>query len=424
MSFWIFTAAIALVASGVMVVAMLRTKAAATEASASFDVQVYRDQLKELERDMARGTIRAEEGARAKVEISRRLLEADKKAQAGSQAGTAPTGLTYGMAALSVAVVIGGGYALYDRMGAAGYPDMGLETRKATSAQIWDSRDSQAEVEAALPAWAGPPPEAPADYLDLVDRLRAAVATRPDDLDGQKLLADHESALGNFVAAHVAQTRVVALKGAEATAGDYAKLADMLILSAEGYVSPEAEAALTRALELDPGNKVARFYIGIMYDQSGRPDIAFPVWRQLVEEGPVTAPWMRPILANIENMAARAGTDYTAPSLPSRRPMPLPAGDGTAPPSGPSAEDIAAAEEMSDDARKAMIEGMVNQLMERLATEGGPVEDWARLINVLGVVGDTERARVIHAEALQVFADDEEGLALLNSAAQTAGVSE
>lgn len=424
MSFWIFTAAIALVASGAMVVAMLRPKAAATEASASFDVQVYRDQLKELERDMARGTIRAEEGARTKVEISRRLLEADKKAQAGSQAGIAPAGLTYGVAVLSVAVVIGGGYALYDRMGAAGYPDMGLKTRKATSAQIWDSRDSQAKVEAALPPWAGPPPEAPADYLDLVDRLRAAVATRPDDLDGQKLLADHESALGNFVAAHAAQTRVVELKGAEATAGDYAKLADMLILSAEGYVSPEAEAALRRALELDPGNKVARFYIGIMYDQSGRPDIAFPVWRQLVEEGPATAPWMRPILANIENMAARAGTDYTAPSLPARRPMPLPAGDGTAPTSGPSAEDIAAAEEMSDDERTAMIEGMVNQLMERLASEGGPVEDWARLINVLGVLGDTERARVIHAEALQVFADNEEGLALLNSAAQTAGVSE
>ena len=101
MSFWIFTGALALVATGAMVVAMLRRREGAAEASASFDVQVYRDQLKELDRDMARGTIGKPEGERARVEISRRLLEADRKAQAGSQAHTAPAGLTYVTAAIT-----------------------------------------------------------------------------------------------------------------------------------------------------------------------------------------------------------------------------------------------------------------------------------------------------------------------------------
>ena len=417
MSFWIFTGVLALVATGAMVVAMLRRREGAAEASASFDVQVYRDQLKELDRDMARGTINKTEGERARVEISRRLLEADRKAQAGSQAHTAPAGLTYVTAAISAAIVIGGGFALYDQMGAAGYPDMGLEARKDIAREARENRDSQAALEAALPAWGGPPPEAPADYVALVERLRDAVSTRPDELEGHMLLADHEEALGNYVAAWKAQQRVVELKGDEATAGDNARVAHLMILAAEGMVSPEAETYLARAMEIDPGNEAARFLTGVMYDQTGRPDIAFRLWRQLLEQpGAGNSPWMSIIRGNIESLAARAGHDYTAPPAPVAPPM-----AGT---DGPSAEDIEAAQALSPEEQQAMIEGMINQLSERLATEGGPATEWARLINVLGVVGDTERAKLIFEEALGVFEGRDEDIALLNAAAQSAGVTE
>lgn len=417
MSFWIFTGALALVATGAMVVAMLRRREGAAEASASFDVQVYRDQLKELDRDMARGTINKTEGERARVEISRRLLEADRKAQAGSQAHTAPAGLTYVAAAIAAVIVIGGGFALYDRMGAAGYPDMGLEARKDIAREARENRDSQAEMEAALPAWGGPPPEAPADYVALVERLREAVSSRPDELEGHMLLADHEEALGNFVAAWKAQSRVVELKGAEATAGDNARVAHLMILAAEGMVSPEAETYLARAMEIDPGNEAARFLTGIMYDQTGRPDIAFRLWRQLLEQpGAGNSPWMTIIRGNIESLAARAGQDYTVPPTPVAPPM-----AGT---DGPTAEDIEAAQAMSPEEQQAMIEGMINQLSDRLATEGGPASEWARLINVLGVVGDTDRAKLIFEEALGVFEGRDEDIALLTQAAQSAGVTE
>ncbi|WP_300518052.1 c-type cytochrome biogenesis protein CcmI [Aliiroseovarius sp.] len=417
MSFWIFTGALALVATGAMVVALLRRREAATEGSASFDVQVYRDQLKELERDMARNTIGKAEGERARVEISRRLLEADRKAQAGSRAGEAPAGLTYVTAALVAAIVIGGGFYLYDQMGAAGYPDMGLEIRKEIARDVRENRESQEEVEATLPEWAGPPPEAPADYVALVERLREIVSTRPDELDGHMLLADHEEALGNFVAARRAQARVLEIKGAEATAGDHSRLAHLMILAAEGYVSPEAESHLARAMELDPGNETARFLTGVMYDQTGRPDFAFRMWRQLLEQpGASNSPWIGIIRDNIEGLAARAGQDYTAPPAPVGAPM---AGGA-----GPTAEDVEAAQDMSPEEQQAMIEGMINQLSERLATEGGPVGDWARLINVLGVVGNTERAKRVFEEGLGVFAGNEEAIALLTDAARSAGVSE
>ena len=35
---------------------------------------------------------------------------------------------------------------------------------------------------------------------------------------------------------------------------------------------------------------------------------------------------------------------------------------------------------------------MVNQLSERLASEGGSPEEWARLIAALGVLGEGQRA--------------------------------
>jgi cytochrome c-type biogenesis protein CcmH len=77
---------------------------------------------------------------------------------------------------------------------------------------------------------------------------------------------------------------------------------------------------------------------------------------------------------------------------------------------------------MAPEDREAMIRGMVAQLSDRLATEGGPAEDWARLITSLGVLGESAQAGAIWAEAQGVFADDAEALARIRDAAVQAGV--
>ena len=132
---------------------------------------------------------------------------------------------------------------------------------------------------------------------------------RADDLSVgviKGLLARNEAALGNFKAAYEAQQAVLSIKGAEATASDYADYADMMILAAGGYVSPEAENALRGALARDASNGTARYYMGLMAAQTGRPDQAFRVWDALLKEGPSDAPWIAPIRSQIEEMAARA----------------------------------------------------------------------------------------------------------------------
>lgn len=409
MGFWIISLGIAGVVAVLLALALMRRGVAA--GSAAFDVKVYRDQLREVERDLARGVITEAEAEQIRVEVSRRLLDADKAAQNTTPAGSeAPRVATIGIAVVCALAVTGGTWALYQRVGAPGYPDLPLQARFEMAELARQNRPSQAEAEADAARVAAPRPALDESYAALLERLRDALAERPDDLQGHILLARNEAAVGRFAEAHVAQARVVALKGAEATAQDYADLSDLMVLAAGGFVSPEAEAVVNETLARDPANGTARYYAGLLAAQTGRPDVAFRIWRALLETSPADAPWVLPIRAQIVPLSQMAGVDYVLPPL-----------DAT--PTGPTAADIAAAEDMSPAARMEMIRGMVDGLGDRLATEGGPPEDWARLIRALGVLGRRDQALAVWEEAQQVFPDDITRVQILQ-AARDAGVAQ
>ena len=402
--FWVITLGGAVLVAVALAAALLRGGRPAFDAHP--DLRLYRAQLADIDRDLARGVLSPAEADQVRMEVSRRLLDADRVAQAD----TSPTGQGPGrLAAVLVAAgVVLASAGLYTSLGAPGYGDLPRALRLAEAERIRQSRPDQATLEAAV-AKAAPPDPAAVDQAtaDLLDRLRAVVADRPDDLRGQGFLARGEATVGNFAAARQAQERVLALKGADATAEDYAELADLMVLAAGGAVSPEAETALRSALSLDPANGTARYYTGLLAAQTGRPDIAFQMWRRLLEDGPADAPWTPPIRANIAQLAQMAGVDYTPPD----------AGPG------PSAADVAAAAEMPTEDQTAMIRGMVTRLADRLANEGGPPADWARLVRAYGVLGETDAARSIWAEAQQVFPDPAD-LAPVRAAAEAAGVLE
>ncbi|WP_157373885.1 c-type cytochrome biogenesis protein CcmI [Salipiger sp. CCB-MM3] len=416
MIFWIVTGLAVLAVAAPMVVALLRARREITGAEAS-DLQVYRDQLSEIDRDRARGTIGEAEAERLRTEVSRRILAADSRAH---QAGAAPaSGAARGprrvSAALLLLALIGGSYALYLTLGAPGYGDLTLRDRIAAAQEMRETRPSQQEAEAALPA--SPPSDAPEEYAQLVTRLRGAVEERPDDLQGQMLLARSEAALGNYAAAYAAQRRVIDLKADTAGAEDYADLADMMVLAAGGYVSPEAEKVLDQVMQRDPENGVARYYGGLMMAQTGRPDSAFRIWDNLLRDSDAGAPWVPAIAEQMPQMAQRAGiNDYTLPQMASAD---LP---GALP--GPTTEDMQAASKMSEADRQAMIEGMVDNLSQRLADQGGSPEEWARLLTALGVLGQTDRAQSIWDEAQQVFATRPEALATVRQGAARAGLTD
>jgi len=406
MTFWIITCAMAIMVAALLGRAMARGARVGTEDAASYDLRVYRDQLAEVERDVARGVIPAEDAERARTEISRRILAVGSTAGKAPAAGRGSPRVLYGLLAL---VVVAGSLLLYRTVGAPGYGDLGLADRIAFAEEMRENRPSQQTAEESLP----PMPAEPGiteEFQTLMTRLRETVATRPEDLQGHRLLASNEARIGNFSAAAVAQQEVLRIKGESATAADYSDYGEFLILAAGGYVSPQAETALRAALARDAQDGRARYYVGLMMVQTGRPDVAFRIWDGLLRRGPEDSPWIAPIRAQIMPVAALAGVDYEMPQPTAAR--------------GPSAEDIEAAAEMSAQDRMEMIGGMVAGLSDRLATEGGPATDWARLITSLAVLDRGEEARRIYDNALEVFDGDAAALDIINRAGQQAGVAE
>ncbi len=409
MLFWIIVIALALVTAAVLGRTVV-TGRAGKEPPAAYDLRVYRDQLREVDRDLARGVIGAEDAERLRAEVSRRILAADAKLRESGTTGGQPRWASLAMAAAVLVGLTGGTALLYRTLGAPGYGDVPLKARIAASDAARADRLAQDEAEARMPQ-AELPPDVSEDFLALMEKLRATVAERPGDLRGLQLLVRNEAALGNMAAAREAQAQIVEVKGPEATAEDYALLADLMISAAGGYVSKEAEAALRGALQRDARDPRARYYLGLYYLQVDRPDRAFRIWEKLLSESSPDAPWVPLIRDRLEEVAWRAGvTDYRLPPL-ERAP-------------GPDAADIEAADEMAAEERGEMIRGMVARLAERLATEGGSAEEWARLIGAYGVLGETDRARAIWEEAQQVFAGREAELDLLRGAAREAGIAE
>lgn len=485
MDFWIASGIVAALTGLTIALGFLRARQ--VSGAADEDLAVYRDQLREVEKDVARGILQPGDAERLRVEISRRILDADRARARHAGARATPAAARWAGIAM-VPVMVAGAFWLYSTVGAPGYGDMPLASRLEAAREARLQRPGQAVAEAEAVARLGiqgetlrSRPEPSEGDLALLARLRAVLADRPDDIEGHRLLAASEAALGDYAAAaaaqarvvailgeaageddrrvlselealaggtaalaewqarladrpddleghrelvrralalddlgaaHRAQAQVVAILGDEATADDHVALADLMIIAAGGYVSPEAEAALEKALRRDPRHPLARYFTGLMFTQNDRPDLAFDLWRQLLEESTPDAPWVPSIRAQIEMVAMRAGVSYSLPP------------SGSSPARGPSDDDIAAAAELDPEARADMIAGMVEGLARRLSAEGGTADDWARLIAAYGVLGRTEDARVVWTEAQVVFGGRPDDLALIAEAAAGAGVAQ
>lgn len=410
MSFWIPVAAGSVIVLLWMLLPLLRSRGAVGERRASYDMQVFKDQLKEIDGDLTRGVLSEAEAERSRTEISRRLLGAANAEKLEAGTGSAPRAANLVLAAVIALGVGFGGLALYYKIGAPGQRDFPLAANIAAQESQVADRPTQAQIEdivkareesgdLPLPDFSGQSEQA----LDLIEQLKTAMETRPDELQGHRLLAATLAEIGKFRESRAAQDQVMRILGVQAEATDYIDHAEIMIYAANGYVSPEAFSALDAAYRLSPEDPRMMFYIGQALAQEGQYEQTYGIWASLLERGPEDAPWIPAIRSQIDAIAEAAGI--------------------TAQPRGPSAADVEAASDMSDDERQAMIAGMIAGLDERLSTEGGPIEDWTRLIGVYGVTGEIDKARDIWQKSVLAFADSPDDLALLAQAAQDAGLT-
>ena len=117
MIFWLVCAVMTLVVMVMIVTPLLRPKDVGDD---NPDIAIYRAQLDEIDRDLERDLLAPDEAERARTEIARRLLAANKEIRPDATT-TAPT-----RAIPLLIVVIGAGLSfwIYTSLGAPGYGDL------------------------------------------------------------------------------------------------------------------------------------------------------------------------------------------------------------------------------------------------------------------------------------------------------------
>ena len=278
--FWLV---IGFVLAGVIVVAvrpLVRGKETSGKPS-SHDLNVFTDQLASIDSDVARGVLTEDQAGPTRLEISRRILAADRRSRGEFEPGPAGKAVT-GIAVALLAMFLGlGSLGLYGVFGSPGLPDLPLSERVRV---MNETRPDQLEAEQAVRI---PSIELAGPDAELVQKLREIVASRPDDVVGMRLLARHEAGIGQLREAKQVQMRVIDALGTKVMADDFNDLAVYMIGAAGGYISPEAEAFLSQALEIDPDNRRARHLSAISLLQAGRKAQAIRTWQQLLSEAPV-----------------------------------------------------------------------------------------------------------------------------------------
>ena len=321
------------------------------------DLAVYKDQLKEIDSDRACGLIGEAEAEAARLEISRRLLAA---ADAPSGASAAATGSLRSerrrvAAVAALAVLTLGPLGFYIALGSPNIPGEPAFARVTT-------------------------PKGHESIASLVSQVEAHLATNPNDGAGWEVLAPVYTRLGRFDDAVQARKKALLLNGPTATRE--ADLGEAETAAANGVVTAEARAAFERAVASDPKEAKARYFLGLAAEQDGRNDEAASIWRSMVAEAPTGAPWV----AFVRQALARVSGGPVATVEP-------------------STADISAVANMSEDARRDTIRGMVARLADRLHDNGGDVEGWLRLVRAYVVLGDRTKAKDAAADAKRALGE-------------------
>jgi cytochrome c-type biogenesis protein CcmH len=231
---------------------------------ARFDRAVYRDQLAEIERDVARGVVAPTDADATRREIERRLLRAETRDEAVRKPAAKPHKplvLALGLAG----AVMAAAFLLYAQLGDPGLRDEPFRGRVAPIAQQEMIRS-------------------------MVDGLAARLQANPDDLEGWLMLGRSEAVMGDNAKAadayeHARNLRPedpsIALDEVEALLADR-KLEDTLT---------EREIALLKRIEvLNPQQPLALWFLGMNAAQQRQFDQARKYWTRLLSVMPSGAP--------------------------------------------------------------------------------------------------------------------------------------
>lgn len=343
MEFWLFAACLTIAATLVVLLPLTRGKQSRVSGDHN-DIEVYRDQMREIDADAERGMIDRQSAEQARLEIARRMLLSEKKAAKTStkSAGSSAMRVFSLIAVLSVPLL---SWSLYSAFGSPELPSQPFAARMAVSPE----RSSVDE---------------------LVARAEAHLAESPTDGRGWDVLAPIYLRLGRTGDAVNAFRAAIRLQGENFSR--VLGLGEALTASAGGTVTAEAQALFEKARDLDPADVRPQYYLARGLMQDNRVADAADMLEAFLEKAPANAPWREQLVQAIAQIKTRA---TRAPAV-----------------KGPTAQDVENAAGLNDTDRSAMIETMVSGLNERLKTNPDDVAGWQRLVRSYAIMNRRDDA--------------------------------
>jgi cytochrome c-type biogenesis protein CcmH len=229
----------------------------------------------------------------------------------------------------------------------------------------------------------------------LVAQVESHLEKNPADGRGWAVLAPVLAKLGRFDDAARAYRNVITYAGE--TAERRADLGAAIAGAANGIVTADAKNEFERAIALNPQEAKARFFLGMAAEQDGRTADALKIWQALLADAPADAQWR----GTVQEALAQVG--------------------GGAQP-GPTKDAVAAASNMNEADRSAMIHTMVDRLAARLKKDGNDVEGWLRLARAYMVLNEPEKSRTVRDDARRELGQNEAGLRQLNDGLKALGI--
>jgi cytochrome c-type biogenesis protein CcmH len=332
------------------------------------EAAVYKDQLTEIDRDVAAGLIGPPEAEAARVEISRRLLAAADNQRDPPLASSVSLRRSAAILALVGLPIVA--VALYLPLGSPRLGDFPLAQRSRA-----------------------PGVTQPLD--NLVAQVEAHLEKNPTDGRGWNVIAPVLARLGRYDEAVRAYRNSITYNGDSAERR--ADLGEAIAGAAGGVITAEAKAEFERAIAWNTDEVKASYFLGVAAEQDGRAAEAASIWRTMLARAPTDAPWRPLVQAALARVAGSS-----APVL--------------------SDDAVAAAKDMSETDRGEMIRGMVERLAGRLKQNGDDVEGWLRLVRAYMVMGDRDKAKSALTDARQAVANDAERLRQLNEGLKNLGL--
>ncbi|MGM0782627.1 MAG: c-type cytochrome biogenesis protein CcmI [Pseudomonadota bacterium] len=285
--FLIAALVLCLVALAFVAYPLLRSgRQADADSQADVNRAVHRDRVRELDQDLAAGTLTQAQYDLALADLERELLDSGALAEEGATARPRPRRLVM----VAVALCLGG----------LPFASMGLYLGVGSAETVFATAD---------PATSEAPPVSAEgrqrEFEMLVQQLQGRLAESPDDLESWILLGRTQVYLDDFAAAERA-FREAMVHGGDRDPDALTRYADVLA-ERKGGLSGEPATLIEKALDIDPDHPQGLWMAGSLAFQNQELATARHYWERLLEVLPSESREAEIIRGNLDRVDTATG---------------------------------------------------------------------------------------------------------------------